>query len=162
MGCARRWQVGLGNGFCLPAGPLREPPARLGEVDFVLYRGSADPVNGVTYERDALVRLQGGQRLPFSPDALGREVHAVAGIGHPQQFFDTLRAAGFVVEPHSFPDHHRYSAADFAGLDDKPVIMTEKDAVKCAEIVGDSGWYLRITARLPQTLVERVAALAVS
>ena len=154
-------RVGLGNGFCLPAGPLREPPARLGEVDFVLYRGSKDPVNGVTYESEGLVNLRGGERLPLAPGALGPEVHAVAGIGQPQQFFDSLRAAGFVVEPHSFPDHHRYTAADFAGLTDKPVIMTEKDAVKCAGFVGDSSWYLRISARLPQALVDRVAALAV-
>ena len=154
-------RVGLGNGFCLPAGPLREPPSRLAEVDFVLYRGSTDPVNGVTYGNEALVNIHGGERLPVAPGGIGREIHAVAGIGQPQQFFDTLRAAGFVVEPHSFPDHHLYSAADFAGLADKPVIMTEKDAVKCAGIAGDNTWYLRISARLPQTLVERVAALAV-
>ena len=153
-------RVGLGNGFCLPAGPLREPPARLAGVDFVLYRGSTDPVNGVTYESEALVNLQSGERLPVAPGTLGRDVHAVAGIGQPQQFFDTLRAAGFVVESHPFPDHHRYSTADFAGLADKPVIMTEKDAVKCGGIVSDSTWYLRIRARLPGPLVDRVAALA--
>jgi len=154
-------RVGLGNGFCLPAGPLREPPSRLAGVDFVIYRGSTDPVNGVTYESEALVNICSGERLPVAPEGVGREIHAVAGIGQPWQFFDTLRTAGFEVEPHSFPDHHLYSATDFAGLADKPVIMTEKDAVKCAGIAGDSTWYLRISARLPRALVDRVAALAV-
>jgi tetraacyldisaccharide 4'-kinase len=150
----------LGNGFCLPAGPLREPPGRLQSVDHLLYRNGDDPATGVTYQAEGLVNLRTGERLPLNPAALAPRVHAVAGIGQPGQFFDTLRGAGFEVAPHAFPDHHAYTAADFLPLAEAPVIMTEKDAVKCEGIAGDDAWYLRISARLPAALPEAVAALA--
>jgi tetraacyldisaccharide 4'-kinase len=152
-------QAGIGNGFCLPAGPLREPPARLQSVDYLLYRNGDDPATGVRYQVDGLVNLRTGERRELAPAVLTERVHAVAGIGQPGQFFDTLRRAGFDLEPHAFPDHHAYTAADFLPLADAPVIMTEKDAVKCAGIVGDHAWYLRISARLPADLPGAVAAL---
>ncbi len=152
--------VGLGNGFCLPAGPLREPPARLRQIDYVVYRGGQDPASAVRYRPEALVSLASGATRPLSPQGLAATVYAVAGIGRPQPFFDTLSAAGFRVLPRVFPDHHGYDAGDFAGLGDRPVIMTEKDAVKCAGIAGDNAWYLRISAELPSRLSEAVIALA--
>jgi tetraacyldisaccharide 4'-kinase len=152
--------VGLGNGFCLPAGPLREPPARLRQVDYVLHRGGEDPATSVRYRLETLVHLTSGTTRPLSPRGLSASVYAVAGIGRPQSFFDTLSGAGFRVVPRVFPDHHAYDAGDFAGLGDRPVIMTEKDAVKCAGIAGDNAWYLRISAELPSRLLEAVIALA--
>jgi tetraacyldisaccharide 4'-kinase len=153
---------GTGNGFCLPAGPLREPVGRLQSVDFVVYRGSKDPTSGVYYQTDCLVNLATGERLPPSPAAIGREVRAVAGIGQPEQFFAMLTGLGFTVRRCAFADHHHYTPADFVGLAGAPIIMTEKDAVKCAAIAGDNAWYLGVSARLPERLVRACAALAVS
>lgn len=153
----------LGNGFCLPAGPLREPASRLASVDQVLYRGGAGE-EGVQYRPAALVDLVNGEHRALSPREPGEVVNAVAGIGQPGQFFETLRGAGFSVSEHSFPDHHAYRRDELARLSGAPVIMTEKDAVKCADLLsaGEAGrfWYLRIDAVLPAPLVAAVSALA--
>ena len=84
----------------------------------------------------------------------------MAGIGQPQQFFQSLEDAGYSVEAHAFPDHHLYSPGDFAQLGDKPVIMTEKDAVKCRDFAGPDAFYLKIEAQLPAAVCEAVADLA--
>ncbi len=154
---------GLGNGFCLPAGPLRESARRLGQVDWVLHRGGHDPATAVSYCSDGLMPV-----LPDSnaaPPLPGVAVHGVAGIGQPAQFFATLERLGYRVQKHSFIDHHAFTADDFAALADRPVIMTEKDAVKCRDFaregqIGTALWYLRISASLPPALVDRIAALA--
>lgn len=153
--------LATGNGFCLPAGPLREPPSRLRTVDYVLYRGGRDVATAVSYRPDGLVNLLSGECSALSPAVTGTEVYAVAGIGRPEQFFDSLRAAGFDVRPRPFTDHHAFCASDFHKLGDLPIIMTEKDAVKCAGFVGKQAWSLRISAQLPPTLVSKVAALVV-
>jgi tetraacyldisaccharide 4'-kinase len=150
----------IGNGFCLPAGPLREPVSRLKSVDFVLIRGGDDPADRVVYEPDCLVNIATGEQRPLGPLSPGEPVYALAGIGQPQQFFESLRRAGFELQTRVFADHHNYRSGDFADLADKPILMTEKDAVKCAEFAGQNAWYLRINARLPETLLEAVAALA--
>jgi tetraacyldisaccharide 4'-kinase len=152
--------AGLGNGFCLPAGPLREPRSRLAEVDQVLYRGSEDPADGVSYRIEGLVKLVNGERRGLDPADFPDGVVALAGIGRPQQFFNTLQDLGLQLETRVFPDHHAYRAADFADLQSRPLIMTEKDAVKCQALVGDNAWYLRISAVLPDSLVSRVVTLA--
>ncbi|MBN7798407.1 tetraacyldisaccharide 4'-kinase [Parahaliea mediterranea] len=151
-----------GNGWCLPAGPLREPAGRLANVDWVLLRGGDGARDGVRYLPTALVDVASGERRDFSPGALSPRVRAIAGIGQPAQFFASLRAAGFEVSETVFPDHHHFSLADLAG-ENTPVIMTEKDAVKCAGLLApeDAGryWYLCIDARLPAPLVDAVLAL---
>ena len=149
-----------GNGYCLPAGPLREPVTRLQTVDYVLYRGGPEPENAVSYEADCLVNVDSGQQLPAGPEALPGKVHAVAGLGQPAQFFDSLRALGFDLVPHAFPDHHSYRRSDFAALSARPIIMTEKDAVKCSGLAGANAWYLKIHARLPTAVTDAVAELA--
>ena len=150
---------GLGNGFCLPAGPLREPASRLQSVDSVLYRGSDSPDNGVSYLAQAWVNLETGEQRALSqvPDA-GTKV-AVAGIGQPDQFFSTLTALGLSFRSQIFPDHHRYTALDFSAIEEDVILMTEKDAVKCGSLVGDKAWYLRINAQLPESVVTAVAQL---
>lgn len=155
---------GLGNGHCLPAGPLREPPARLAAVDALLRRGSDSPQEGVRYALDGVHRLDGGDHLPLDAFVAGGQCHAVAGIGQPQQFFDTLAAAGLEFAEHRFGDHHDFTAADFRGMAGQRIIMTEKDAVKCraalpAQQLGEA-WYLRIAAQLPRDLVDQVVAIA--
>lgn len=150
---------GLGNRWCLPAGPLREPPARLRRVQWVLYRGSDRAADGVRYVVDGLFPVQPGTAVP-PPGP--QPVYAVAGIGQPEQFFDSLRVQGYTVRPRVFPDHHAFTVADLAPLDDAPVIMTEKDAVKCRTFALPGQWYLRISATLPAELPDMVAALRVT
>jgi tetraacyldisaccharide 4'-kinase len=147
-------QRGFGNGALLPAGPLREPAARLKTVSAVVWSGEGfGPAAG---ERPALrMQLVGtelealsaaGRRCALAGFA-GQRVHAVAGIGNPQRFFATLRSAGLQPIEHPFPDHHHYRPGDLQFADTLPVIMTEKDAVKCQDFAPAQCWYLPVTAR---------------
>lgn len=135
---------GLGNGALLPAGPLREPPARLLDVDLVLVNGGNWQLAGVPAVRFHLLlgdahRLDGSRQQALA-EFRGQPVHAVAGIGHPERFFSRLEAAGLELLRHPFPDHHAFAAADLAFDDDFPVLMTEKDAVKCRGFASDRLW----------------------
>lgn len=149
----------LGNERCLPAGPLREPPARLSTVDLVVCHGS--PRRGefaMQLEVRALVPLAGGEER--SPASLrGQRVHCVTGIGHPERFFASMRALGARVVAHAFPDHHPFSPADLDFGDDAPVVMTEKDAVKCERFAGHRHWYLAVEAAPAPLFVQRFDAL---
>lgn len=152
----------LGNGFCLPAGPLREPPSRLQDVDFVLYRGSADAIEGVPYRADVWVNLVTGERRQLHAFRQQDGLQALAGIGQPDQFFATLDALGLHYQRHVFADHHAYTAQDLAALAGDTVLMTEKDAVKCRAFAGENAWYLHIDACLPEALIEAAAGLVLS
>ncbi len=160
---------GLGNGLCLPAGPLREPPGRLAEVDAVVINGEpvasleaalpvSTPVYPMTLRPDRLRPLAGGEPLDPHNWPHSRRIHAVAGIGHPQRFFTTLAQLGFEVIPHAFPDHHGFVAADLAFDDGLPVVMTAKDAVKCRKLASEHHWVLDVSARVPDTLVDDLCA----
>ncbi|HZR36675.1 MAG TPA: tetraacyldisaccharide 4'-kinase [Nevskia sp.] len=143
---------GLGNGQLLPAGPLREPPARLREVDLVVVNGGGWRPEGVPaldmqLETTEARPLGGGAPRPLASFA-GARVNAVAGIGNPERFFASLRAAGIEVVPHPFPDHHRYTDIDLAFDDRLPLLMTEKDAVKCAALAQPHHWYVPAQARI--------------
>lgn len=139
---------GLGNGLCLPAGPLRESRARLRTVD-------ARVVQGVAMGDAFVMRLQADDLRAVANERtvalvdLPRRVHAVAGIGNPARFFSSLSALGLTVVPHPFPDHHRFTAADLDFGDTLPVIMTEKDAVKCRAFARADVYYLPVRALLP-------------
>ncbi len=151
----------FGNGFCLPAGPLREPPSRLRTVDLVVLNGGV-PQAGETVMRlkgDVLHGLKDPERhLPLSC-LQGETVHAVAGIGDPGRFFRHLHAAGIRVEEHPFADHHRFTARDLMFGDDKPVVMTEKDAVKCRRFAAAHHWFLPVTARIDDDFAARLMQL---
>jgi tetraacyldisaccharide 4'-kinase len=179
-----------GNGRLLPAGPLREPRARSAQCDFrvvnlgaagiaddedrnandaVTHEGAVTPEPATTGFGEWPMRLavadaqalRGARRLPLSAFA-GQRVHAVAGIGDPERFFKTLRDAGIAVVPHGFPDHHRYVAEDLRFGSDLPVLMTEKDAVKCAAFAEDEHYAVAIRAELPEAfwvaLLDRIKA----
>lgn len=148
---------GFGNGHLLPAGPLREPPARIGSVDAVVINGegrywreAATQGAGAPFTMrllgDRLAPVGGGPQGPALSSLAGRRVHAVAGIGNPQRFFAQLRAAGLELIEHAFPDHHRFLPQELAFGDTLPVLMTEKDAVKCSTLGGQDRWYLPVTA----------------
>lgn len=150
---------GLGNGLCLPAGPLREPASRLREVDAVVYQGT--PQNQAVQYHTALVPqawcdVHSGESLPLEHVPLGSTVHAVAGIGHPERFFTTLQSLGYHVLPHPFPDHHVFEADELIFSDGHPVVMTEKDAVKCQSFGGERRYALVVSAPLPDGLQQQI------
>jgi tetraacyldisaccharide 4'-kinase len=147
----------LGNKQLLPAGPLREPASRLNEVSFVV-RNGGQRVKGVTMTLvpDRLVSLSNPQYRMRLADFSSRRVHAVAAIGHPEQFFLLLKKAGLDVVPHVFPDHYFYRPADICFPDTLPIIMTEKDAVKCRAFVNSRHWYLRVTAELDDVFQQQL------
>jgi len=137
-----------GNGLCLPAGPLREPVSRLRTVTAQVINGSPRAGElGMSLMPAYVYRLdQPAER--FEPDRLrGAAVHAVAGIGNPERFFSAVRALGMDITPHPFPDHHAFRAADLDFGNDHPIIMTEKDAVKCRPIASNPCWVLAVTAQ---------------
>ena len=161
-----------GNGRLLPAGPLREPVERAADCAFrvlnlgVAGAGEAERESGfgewpMRLRIDAAQPLHGGRAQPLSAFA-GQRVHAVAGIGDPERFFAMLRDAAIAVVPHAFPDHHVYVASDFEFGSRLPVLMTEKDAVKCAEFAGTQGWMVPVAAQLPEAfwiaLLDRLPA----
>ncbi len=157
-----------GNGLLLPAGPLREPLERAADCTLrVLNLGVAGNDADASCAGEwpmrlgigALRPLAGGRSLPLAAFA-GQRVHAAAGIGEPERFFSMLRDAGIGVVPHAFPDHHAYVPADFDFGSQLPVLMTEKDAVKCMPF-AQPGWHaVPVTAQLPeafwQALLERL------
>jgi len=140
---------GLGNGRCLPAGPLREPAERLQDADAVLFNGaSADRADGFGFclQPSALVNLRSGERKSLEHFPSGQSVHAVAGIGNPQRFFNTLEALDWRAVPHAFADHAEYSVQALNFTPSLPLVMTEKDAVKCRAFAADDWWYLAVDA----------------
>jgi len=141
----------FGNELCLPAGPLREPVSRLKSVDFkVVTSGQAQENDEYEMELQGneLVNARNPEKTKLLKDFRRHQVHAVAGIGSPMRFFSTLTSAGVQVVMHPFPDHHIFKASDFKFKVDLPVIMTEKDAIKCSHLVGENVWYLPVKAKL--------------
>ena len=149
----------FGNGLCLPAGPLREPVRAAGRVDLEMCYGEprGDEM-ALEYAHGELVAVRDASLRRAVASLHGQPVHAVAGIGRPQRFFDALEKLGLDVLPHPFPDHHRFAAGDLGFAGDAPVVMTEKDAVKCARFAGQSWWYLPIEARPDPRYGERLLA----
>ena len=141
---------GLGNRRCLPAGPLREPAERLAEVDAVLRNGAAaDGEEGYALQLrpSALVNLRSGERVGLEYFPPGQQVHAVAGIGNPQRFFNTLEALNWRPIAHPFADHASYSPEALQFSPALPLLMTEKDAVKCRTFASADWWYLAVDAQ---------------
>ncbi|MDH4872633.1 tetraacyldisaccharide 4'-kinase [Pseudomonas sp. BN515] len=140
---------GLGNRRCLPAGPLREPPERLASVDAVLRNGAdADSAEGFAFKLrpSVLVNLKSGERVLLEHFPPAQAVHAVAGIGNPQRFFRTLEALNWRPIPHPFADHAVYSPEALDFTPSLPLLMTEKDAVKCRAFAAADWWYLAVDA----------------
>ncbi len=142
---------GHGNARCLPAGPLREPVDRLKELDWVVCNGlpSDKTMGRFTMQLEGIYYLGSDELTELPPG----QVHAVAGIGNPQRFFDGLTASGFSVTAHAFGDHHVFKVGDFSGMSDSPIVMTEKDAVKCQTLDIDNAYYLRANA-VPDTATQ--------
>jgi tetraacyldisaccharide 4'-kinase len=138
----------FGNGWLLPAGPLRETPARLASADAIVVNGGRALLDGafsMRLEAKGALSLVGGAGKALDEFA-GRSVHAIAGIGNPERFFNMLRAHGIEVLGHPLPDHASLGPEDISFDDDRPVLMTEKDAVKCGRIAGPRHWSVPVTA----------------
>ncbi|MBK7249939.1 MAG: tetraacyldisaccharide 4'-kinase [Gammaproteobacteria bacterium] len=157
---------GLGNGRLLPAGPLRELPARLEEVDAVVLNGGPRP----EWPRAIPMRLVPGEAVALGGEGparrlatlAGQRVHAVAGIGNPARFFAMLRDHGLVVEEHPFPDHHVFAARELEFGDAYPVLMTEKDAVKCVSFRNPRLWYVPVRGELAAEDAQRLLGCLLS
>lgn len=154
---------GEGNGYCLPAGPLRERPSRLQQVDMVVANGgAADPQQHTMHLRQgAVVNLANPELKCSISDFVGKgRVHAVAGIGDPERFFAQLEQAGLEVIRHPFPDHHPFEVSDLQFNDEWPVLMTGKDAVKCSRFTTEKHWwYVQAAAELDRAFGVRLEAL---
>ncbi len=142
---------GLGNRHCLPAGPLREPAERLATVDAVVVNGAPrdERLSGhyrMTLRPAGWRPLGGGERRSVAPPPFVEPVHALAGIGRPARFFETLERLGIAHWTHPFADHHRFTADDLAFDDGRPRVMTAKDAVKCRDLPADDAWVLEVEA----------------
>jgi tetraacyldisaccharide 4'-kinase len=157
---------GFGNGRLLPAGPLREPVSRLDSVDAVVLNGEGfDWPSSIRMQIEpvAIVSLRDGSRRPLS-DYAGRDVVAVAAIGNPERFFALLRQCGLRVQSRVLPDHAHFSPAEAGAIPGLPLLMTEKDAVKCTgDGWGDAG-YLEVQGRIDEmaaaSLLGRIVSLA--
>ncbi|HKJ15754.1 MAG TPA: tetraacyldisaccharide 4'-kinase [Xanthomonadales bacterium] len=166
--CVVDGQRGFGNGLMLPAGPLREDLSRLETVDHVVINGSEpadakqpglpDGIQSIRMDIHATKVYSIGENLSWRLSQFsGCRVSAVAGISNPDRFFSLLRQARIEVTEHVFPDHHEFGQEDFEKLpDDLPVIMTEKDAVKCMKLKLKNAWYVSIEAHLPSEWEERL------
>lgn len=151
---------GLGNGRCLPAGPLREPDRRLAEVDAVIVQGGGQgqyshsvPHWGMRLLPGDAVNLLDGSRRPLR-DFSETPCDALAGIGHPERFFQMLRELGLSVDGHAFADHHAFTSGDLAPYANRPLLMTEKDAVKCRPFARANHWYVPVEAEMDAGFAE--------
>lgn len=156
---------GLGNGLLLPAGPLREPAARLRSVDAVVVHGGTRRADAerhaysMTLEGRDFHNLLDPHRVVQPGHFQHQRVHAIAGIGNPDRFFAHLAALGIEFQAHAFPDHHAFEPRDLAFEDADVVLMTEKDAVKCASFASGIHWALRVDARPDAKLGELIRGL---
>jgi len=157
-------QRGLGNGWLLPVGPLRDPPARLASVDAIVVNGENPSANLPSHRPRFRMRLEGhifrgledASRTAEAADFTGLRIAAVAGIGNPDRFFAHLQALGLRFDARRFPDHHAFSASDFALPGIEIILMTEKDAIKCRAIADPRMWVLPVAALVDDALLELV------
>lgn len=148
----------LGNGLAFPAGPLREPKSRLKEVDFIVNNGG--PTEGdeilMTLNPAKFIHLNSGKEYVIDNWPMHKQVHAIAGVGNPNRFFDLLLRLGFEFDKNPFPDHHKYNKRDLYYLDHLPILMTEKDAAKCKHFNNSKIWYLSIESTIESQFMDRL------
>lgn len=157
-------QRGLGNHLVFPAGPLREGASRLTQVDYCVMNRSGPLPAGLSQLADSSVEMfveptgfinvATGEQVGLTPVMKATHWQACCGIGNPQRFFASLADMGLAFTPREFPDHHAYSQDDFNFTGSLPVLMTEKDAVKCQAFARDNWWYLAVEARLPLEFIQ--------
>lgn len=144
----------FGNGFSLPMGPLREMPSRLDSVNLTIMNGC--DMQLISENAYALSNPMYNVSLQ---NFKNQTVHAVAGIGNPAKFFEQLQDMGINVIAHAFPDHHNFSESDLSFFDELPVLMTEKDAVKCRYFANDKHWVVTANASLSENVKDALCKL---
>ena len=149
---------GLGNGFLLPAGPLREPPARLASADIRVRRGGQASAGeySVSSALGSARNLVSGEEVSLD-EFRDTPLAALAGIHRPQRFFGLLRQHGLNISAHPFPDHHQFCADDIPA--ETTVLMTEKDAVKCGRFASDRCWSVAQITEIPGELVDELESV---
>jgi tetraacyldisaccharide 4'-kinase len=147
--------MALGNGLMLPAGPLREPRARLRQVDITINRESDQVVESL----GEVWNLQQPEKKCNISDFQGRQVHALAGIGFPEIFFASLAQMGINVIEHEFPDHHEFTASELNLTPQLPILVTHKDAVKLKSIARENVWVVPLKIELSEELNEQIIQL---
>ncbi|KPJ96020.1 MAG: hypothetical protein AMJ53_01575 [Gammaproteobacteria bacterium SG8_11] len=160
---------GFGNKHCLPAGPLREPAQRIIEADYVIINTVNNATQSTTKnikmggEIEMTLHMQAARNLKQSQisiellEFVNKPVHAVAGIGNPQRFFSQLKNMGIRVIEHPYKDHHGFTPSDVDFDDELPVLMTEKDAVKCLSFAQEKHWYVPVTAQINNDFLQNLA-----
>ncbi len=147
----------FGNRYCLPAGPMREPIGRLRHVDFIIFNGHNSQADYVmTLNPGPVINVADSRVRRSLTDFTDQTVHTIAGIGHPERFFNYLTDSGLNITPHYFIDHHRFTAMDLQFNDTKPILMTEKDAVKCRAFATDNMWYIPVKATIDNNLADHI------
>jgi tetraacyldisaccharide 4'-kinase len=150
----------FGTGFMLPAGPLREPASRLKEADLLVVNGlGGGNEHPMKLKSAALRNLLDDSRTCSLDKFRNARVHAVAGIGNPERFFQSLRQILRNLDTHAFPDHYRFTQKDIAFSDGAAVLMTAKDAVKCRRYATGNEWFLPVTAEMTSEFCARLDVL---
>lgn len=144
----------FGNRQLLPAGPLREGLQRLNQVDFVIHNSGIGQYTMQMILQN-LKKLTTGKEQPIQTFD-NKTCHAVAAIGNPKRFFSSLKAAGFTLIEHTFPDHYHYHAADFQFADQLPIVMTEKDAVKCMQFADQRFWSVTVDVNVNESFIKHL------
>jgi tetraacyldisaccharide 4'-kinase len=149
---------GFGNGWLLPAGPLRERISRLKTIDAVVCNGGRSPRDAYSMrlEAERFHNLNDPQKTAVAGDFVGKALYAVAGIGDPSRFFEQLKKSGLVFESRAFTDHHIFQASDLHKANVDVILMTEKDAVKCTGFAEENWWYLPVNAVVDEALFARI------
>lgn len=148
----------FGNGMLLPAGPLREPVSRLNDVDAIVVNGGTTQVEefAMSLQGTRFHNLLNPEIVVSANDLKTQRLQAIAGIGHPQRFFDHLQQLGLQCTTQAFSDHHDFTAADLDFIDADAILMTEKDAVKCAAFATEKHWVLRVDAQVDSALAQLI------
>jgi tetraacyldisaccharide 4'-kinase len=145
----------FGNGFLLPAGPLREFSSKLKTVDAIVcnHKKVIDGSYLMKYKGHFLINLKTNKKMHLNNLRL-KNIHAIAGIGNPDSFFDYLKTFSIVFNSSTFQDHYGFSKKDFRSMNDKNIIMTEKDAVKCQNFSRNNFWYLPVAAEVDSKFID--------
>ncbi len=149
-----------GNGRCLPAGPLREPVSRLKNVDMIVCNHNATRWEfDMKYVPQQLRSIIDANKCCDIKQFRNQLIHAIAGIGNPENFFSYLRRQGIRTIEHEFPDHYQLKTKDIFFDDNFPVVMTEKDAVKCIKFASNEHWFLPINIKMTSAFEHRLTIL---
>lgn len=169
---------GVGNEMLMPSGVLREPMARLNEVDFIIYHKRAGNIRRQSERLKNILNQDNSHQMQLLPRYFvnvltgdkvevgqllahyqNTQVHAIAGIASPKSFFIQLHQLGFKPIVKSFSDHYQFSAEDFALIHEQPVLMTQKDSVKCASFAHRNMWYLHASASIDASFFQQLDKL---